>query len=92
MSPLDPEVPPAGDEIHLPGGSIQPVLLTLGITVALVGVTTNVFLVIAGAILSVGVIVAWIRDTRRDIDELPLEPHHYLAFLAVRPFYPKREP
>jgi hypothetical protein len=73
VSPLDSEVPPAGDEIHLPGGSIQPVLLTLGITVALVGVTTNVFLVIAGVILSVGVIVAWIRDTRRDIDELPLE-------------------
>jgi hypothetical protein len=73
VSPLDPEVPPAGDEIHLPGGSIQPVLLTLGITVALVGVTTNVFLVIAGAILSVGVVVAWIRDTRRAIDELPLE-------------------
>jgi hypothetical protein len=73
VSPLDPEVPPAGDEIHLPGGSIQPVLLTLGVTVALVGVTTNVFLVIAGAILSVGVVVAWIRDTRRAIDELPLE-------------------
>ena len=75
MSPLDPEVPPSGEEIHLPGGSIQPVLLTLGITVALVGVTVNVFLVIAGAILVVAVIVAWIRDTRRDIDELPLEHH-----------------
>ena len=75
MSPLDPEVPPAGDEIHLPGGSIQPVLLTLGITMTIVGVTTNVFIVIAGAILSVCVIVAWIRDTRRDIDELPLEHH-----------------
>jgi hypothetical protein len=73
VSPLDPEVPPAGDEIHLPGGSIQPVLLTLGITVAIVGVTTNVFMVIAGALLSVGVIIAWIRDTRRDIDELPLD-------------------
>ena len=75
MSPLDPEVPPSGEEIHLPGGSIQPVLLTLGITVALVGVTVNIFLVIAGAILVVAVIVAWIRDTRRDIDELPLEHH-----------------
>ena len=75
MSPLDPEVPPAGDEIHLPGGSIQPVLLTLGITMAIVGVTTYVFISIAGAILSVAVIVAWIRDTRRDIDELPLEHH-----------------
>ena len=73
MSPLDPEVPPAGEELHLPGGSIQPVLLTFGITVAIVGVTTSLFLVIAGAILSVGVVVAWIRDTRRDIDELPLE-------------------
>ena len=73
MSPLDPEVPPAGEELHLPGGSIQPVLLTFGITVAIVGVTTSLFLVIARAILSVGVVVAWIRDTRRDIDELPLE-------------------
>jgi hypothetical protein len=75
MTPRDPEVAPAGDEIHLPGGSIQPVLLTLGITMTIVGVTTNVFIVIAGAILSVCVIVAWIRDTRRDIDELPLEHH-----------------
>ncbi len=73
MSPLDPEVPPSGEEIHLPGGSIQPVLLTVGITMAVVGVTTNVFISIAGAILSLCVIVAWIRDTRRDIDELPLE-------------------
>ena len=73
MSPLDPEVPPPGEEIHLPGGSIQPLLLTVGLTVALVGVTTNVFISIAGVILSVCVIVAWIRDTRRDIDELPLE-------------------
>ena len=75
MSPLDPEVPPPGEEIHLPGGSIQPVLLTLGITVALVGVTFNIVLVIAGAILVVAVIIAWIRDTRRDIDKLPLEHH-----------------
>jgi hypothetical protein len=75
MTSRDPDVAPAGEEIHLPGGSIQPVLLTLGITVAIVGVTTNVFLVIAGALLSVGVVIAWIRDTRRDIDELPLEHH-----------------
>ena len=73
MSPLDPEVPPPGEEIHLPGGSIQPLLLTVGITVALVGVTTNIFLVIAGAILAVAVVITWIRDTRRDINELPLE-------------------
>ena len=73
MSPLDPEVPPPGEEIHLPGGSIQPLLLTVGITVALVGVTTNIFLVIAGAILAVAVVITWIRDARREIAELPLE-------------------
>ena len=73
MSPLEPEIPPAGEEIHLPGPSAQPLLLTVGITVALVGVTTSIVLVIAGAILAVCVVVAWIRDTRRGIDELPLE-------------------
>ena len=75
MSPLDPEVPPPGEEIHLPGPSLQPVLLAVGITVALVGVTTNVALVIAGGILALVVTVRWIRDARRDIDELPLERH-----------------
>jgi hypothetical protein len=70
----DPEIPPVGEEIHLPGGSIQPLLLTIGITMALVGVTTGLPLVIAGSILALWVIVRWVADTRRDIAELPL--HH----------------
>jgi hypothetical protein len=70
----DPNLPPVGEEIHLPGGSIQPLLLTIGITIALVGVTTSIVMVIAGAILTVWVIIRWIMDTRRDIAELPL--HH----------------
>ncbi len=73
MSPLDPEVPPAGEEVHLPGGSVQPILLAFFIAVSIVGITTNVFLVIAGAVATVWIIVVWIRDTRRDIDELPLD-------------------
>ena len=72
MSPLDPEIPPTGEEIHLPGPSIQPLLLTIGITMALVGVTTTIVLVIAGLILTVVVIIRWIADTRRDVSELPL--------------------
>jgi hypothetical protein len=70
----DPEIPPVGEEIHLPGGSIQPLLLTIGITMTLLGVTLGLPLVIAGGILTVWVIVRWIADTRRDIAELPL--HH----------------
>jgi hypothetical protein len=76
MSAVDPDVPPAGEEIHLPGPSLQPLLLTIGITVALVGVTTNIFMVIAGGLLALAVIVRWVQDTRRDVDALPLEHHH----------------
>jgi len=70
MSPLEPDVPPSGEELHIPGGSVQPILLAVAITVAIVGITTNLALVIAGAVASVWIIVAWIRDTRRAIDEL----------------------
>jgi hypothetical protein len=70
----DPEIPPAGEEIHLPGGSIQPLLLTIGITMALLGITLGLPLLIAGLVLTVWVIVRWVADTRRDIAELPL--HH----------------
>jgi hypothetical protein len=75
MSPLEPEVPPVGEEIHLPGPSIQPILLAFGITLGIVGITTTIVLVIAGVVLALGVIVVWIRDTRREIDELPVDHH-----------------
>jgi TRAP-type C4-dicarboxylate transport system permease small subunit len=75
MSPLEPEVPPVGEEIHLPAPSILPVLTAIGITLALVGATTYLVLTIAGGLLTLACIVRWIRDARRDIDELPLDAH-----------------
>jgi tetrahydromethanopterin S-methyltransferase subunit C len=77
MSTPDKQVPPVGEEIHLPGPSLQPVLLTVGITLALVGVTTSIYLVVAGAILSVCVIIRWIADTRREIASFPAESEHH---------------
>ena len=71
MATLEPNTPPAGEEIHLPGASLQPVLLAFGITLALVGVTLGIFLLIAGLVLSVAVIVRWIADTRREMAALP---------------------
>ncbi len=65
--------PPAGEEIHLPGPSLHPVLLAFGLTVALLGITTSIILLVAGSILSITVIALWIRDTRRDIAALPAE-------------------
>jgi len=73
VSPVDPEVPPTGEEIHLPGPSILPLLTALGITLALVGVTTMIELTIIGTILTVYCVVRWIKDTRHEIDELPLD-------------------
>ena len=73
MSTLDRDIPPAGEEIHLPGPTILPVLLTVGLTVALLGLTTSWILVAVGGVLSVVVIIRWIADTRHEIAELPLE-------------------
>jgi len=75
MSPLDPDVPPVGEEIHLPGPSILPLLTAVGITLALVGVTTFIEFTVVGVIMTVWSIAAWIKDTRREVNELPLDAH-----------------
>lgn len=75
MSPLEPQAPPTGEEIHLPGPSVLPLLTAAGITLAVVGITTSLILVIAGAVLTIACVLRWIGDTRRDIDELPLDHH-----------------
>jgi tetrahydromethanopterin S-methyltransferase subunit C len=73
VSSPDPQVPPTGEEIHIPGASVQPFLLAIGLTLALVGVTISWFLTIFGGILSIVVIYRWIAETRRDIAELPVD-------------------
>ena len=69
------DVPPVGEEIHLPGPSLIPLLSAIGITMMVVGTTLSWFISIAGLILFLATTVRWIADTRRDIDELP-EDHH----------------
>jgi len=71
MSDRDPEVPPVGEEIHLPGPSILPVLTAIGITLLVVGLTTFIEFTVIGAVLSIVCIVRWIGDTRRETDALP---------------------
>lgn len=73
MSPLEREVPPVGEEIHLPGPSILPVLTALGITLALIGVTTFIEFTVIGVVLTIVCVVRWIKDTRSEVDELPLD-------------------
>jgi hypothetical protein len=66
-------VPPVGEEIHLPPPTVLPVLTAIGITLTLVGLTTFIELTVAGALLTLGSVVAWIKSTRQEVDELPLE-------------------
>jgi hypothetical protein len=70
--PRDP-VPEAAEAVHLPGPSYLPVLTALGITIALVGIVISWVLVGLGVVLVVVVATRWIRQTREDISELPLE-------------------
>jgi len=77
VSPLDPEIPPVGEEIHLPGPSILPLLTAVGITLALVGVTTFIEFTVVGVLLTLYAVGRWIKETRQEIDELPLDaPDH----------------
>jgi hypothetical protein len=73
MSPLEPDVPPSGEEIHLPGPTILPVLTAFGVTLLLVGITTFIELTVLGALITLYAVGRWIRETRNEIDELPLD-------------------
>jgi hypothetical protein len=75
VSPLDPEIAPAGEEVHLPGPTVLPLLTATGITLAVVGITISLILVVGGSILTIACVFRWIMDTRREIDELPLDSH-----------------
>ena len=65
------QAPPAGEEIHLPGPTVLPVAMAVGITFAVIGTTITWLLSIVGVIIFLVTLYMWIRDTRRDISELP---------------------
>ena len=75
MSPVDRPVPPAGEELHIPGPSVHPLLLTIGVTVALLGITIQWWMCIAGGVLALAVLVAWIRGAGDEFAHLPAEHH-----------------
>jgi hypothetical protein len=67
------EAPPVGEQIHLPNPSILPLLNAIGLAIAIIGVPISLVLVIPGAVLFVVTAAIWIRDARREMDELPLD-------------------
>ena len=73
--PVETEAAPAGEHIHMPGPSILPLLNAVGLALAIVGITEGLFLVIGGLTLFLVTAILWIRDTVREVNELPLEHH-----------------
>ncbi len=74
---VEQKIPPAGEEIHLPGPSAQPLLVAVGTTIVLIGVTFHWTVLAFGLILTTWTIVNWVRDARRDINELPVHAEHH---------------
>lgn len=72
MSAQESEHQPGSHEgIHLPPPSIWPVVLAVGIAVLLLGLVLNLALLIVGVIVFVASLALWVRDARREFQELP---------------------
>jgi hypothetical protein len=69
-------VPPVGEEIHLPGGSILPLSTAVGVTLLVIGTTIWWVWSALGLVITLISVGLWIRDVRHDFDELPEEHHH----------------
>jgi len=61
------------EEVHLPEPSYLPVLVALGITLALVGVVLTWAITGIGAAIALYAAVRWVRMTREEMARLPLE-------------------
>lgn len=66
-------LPAPTEEIHLPDPSYLPPVMALGITLMVTGIVIGLPFVIAGAILFVITLVRWIRQTREEMRQLPLD-------------------
>jgi Flp pilus assembly protein TadB len=65
--------PPPGEEIHIPGPSLIPVVCAIGITVVVIGTTINWLFSVVGVVIVAITVVRWVRDTRADVESLPEE-------------------
>ncbi len=76
MSEIQQQAPPVGEELHLPNPSLIPFACAIGITLTIIGTTITWLLSIIGGVIFIVSVVRWIRETRRDMAELPAEHQH----------------
>jgi hypothetical protein len=70
------QAPPAGEEIHLPGPTLLPIIVAAAITLIVIGSTIGWILSIVGGIVLIVCIFRWVSDTSRDVAALPEEHQH----------------
>lgn len=68
-----PEAPPPGEAVHLPEPSYLPVLVALGVAVALAGVLISWLIFAIGLLIFLVPTLRWVRQSREETAELPLE-------------------
>jgi hypothetical protein len=66
-------LPPAGEEVHMPQPSVLPLINAASLALAIVSLTLTWWLVGAAMVVFLATTIRWIRDVRRDIADLPLE-------------------
>jgi len=71
-----PSGPTTEHEIHLPGPSISPPLLGLGVTMLAFGVLFGLPLIIIGFVIFAIGLVTWLVDDARHYASAPDEGHH----------------
>jgi len=65
--------PHPSEEVHLPEPSYLPVLVAFGVTLTLVGLVLSYVISGIGLVIAAAAAIRWIRLTREEISQLPLE-------------------
>jgi hypothetical protein len=71
------DVPAVGEEVHMPAPSALPLINAAALAITIVSITLSWWLVAGAGIVFIATTIRWIRDVRRDINELPLEHSHH---------------
>ena len=75
--PLErPVAPPPSEHLHLPGPSYQPLVVSIGSMIAIVGVVVSLPLAAVGLLITFVAIMLWVRDAREELGALPFEHKH----------------
>ena len=72
-----PDVPPVGEEVHMPAPSVLPLINAAALAGAILSITISWWLVGGAMIVFIATAIKWIGDVRRDISHLPLDHSHH---------------